>query len=123
MPDLQDSVDQPNPSMFDMLRQQLQSGVQTVKQGISDRLNNLVTSGESLIAPILSDRGVQWLINSQGSPTTMPTAVPSDSPDTMFNLTAGQAAVGMGDVVKGPFGAGTALNKMTNQANANLGWA
>jgi len=130
--DLQDSVDRPNPSMFAALKQTINFGMIRGEQGLKDELNNLVVAPvQSLISPVIDDRGIQWLMNTQGLCTvcerftTMPTAVRSDSPDTMANLTIGQGAVGLGDIVKGPNGVGSALNKMTTQANADVdyGWA
>jgi hypothetical protein len=124
--DLQDSVDQPNPSMFDTLRQQLQSGVQTVKDEVSDGLNSLVTSGKSLLAPIMNDPGLQAIYHvvSNGG-ATMPLTTPTDSGDTMFRNVAGQAWLGSTDMIKngpvaGRYSAGT---KMIDQNSAYMGWA
>jgi hypothetical protein len=90
--DLQDSVDQTNPSMLDTLRQGLQSGVQEVKQEVSDGLNHLVGQGKSLIAPIMNDPGLQAICHvvSNGG-ATMPVTQPTDSGDTVVNNVAGSA--------------------------------
>jgi hypothetical protein len=89
--DLQDSVDQPNPSMFNTLRQQLQSGVQTVRQEVRDELNSLVASGKSLIAPYVNDPGLQAVYHVISNGPTMPVTQPTDSGDTMVNNVAGSA--------------------------------
>jgi hypothetical protein len=124
--DLQGSEDQPNPSMFDTLRQQLQSGVQTVKDTINDSLSSLVTSGKSLLAPIMNDPGLQAIYHvvSNGG-ATMPLTTPTDSGDTMVRNVAGQALLGGTDMIKngrvvGRFSAGT---KMIDQNSAYMGWA
>jgi hypothetical protein len=120
--DLQDSTDQPNPSMLNTLKQELQSGVQTVKDEISDGLNSLVTSGKSLIAPIMSDPGLQAIYHvvSNGG-ATMPLTTPTDSGDTMIRNVAGQAWLGSTDMIKnGPV---VGRTKMIDQNSAYMGWA
>jgi hypothetical protein len=63
--------------------------------------------------------------------TTAPLPTATDSPETMANLTQGQAIVGFGDILNGmaagPWGMAKGLYsygaKMVNQMGADLGFA
>jgi hypothetical protein len=129
--DLQDSTDQPNPSMFDALKQDVQSGVQTAKQAVRDELNtlvgdgkHLVTQGQELIAPLVNDPGFQAASHFiSGGGSTMPLTAPADSPSTLDRNVTGQATVGGLDLVKGPTAIGSYGSKMVNQGGATVGWA
>ena len=88
--DLSDSMDQPNPSTL-----------QVLKQDVSDEFNQLMNKGQQLIAPYLNDPGVQaaWHIVSNNG-ATMPVTQTTDSGDTMVRNVAGTALLTSVPIVK-----------------------
>lgn len=130
-----ETEDQPDPTMFDTLRQNLQSMAQGVEQKVSDSLapvidpviaqaRQTIAYTQQQISTIVSDPGVQSVYQViSGGGTTMPLTQPGDTPETMVNNVYGTATAGGVNLVKGPSGLGTYMNGNVNQINAGLGWA
>lgn len=126
-----DSLDKPDPTMFDTLKQNLQSMVQGVEQKVNDALAPLIDQTRQVIsytqqqiAPIVNDPGIQAISQVvSGGGTSMPLTVPTDSAATFDRNVWGQATAGGINLVKGPSGLGTYMNGNVNQINAGLGWA
>jgi hypothetical protein len=87
--ELQDSIDQPNPTIFD-----------TFKKDVSDEFDQLIDKGRQLIAPIVYDPGVQFVCHVISNGPTMPVTQPTDSGDTMVNNVAGSALLTGVGIVK-----------------------
>jgi hypothetical protein len=121
------SADQSTPSTSAALAQALLSGGQQIK----DSLNGLVSAGQGLVSNVTNSPAAQWAMSQGWEGTTAPLPVATDSPETMANLTQGQAIVGFGDILNGmaagPWGMAKGLysygTKMVNQMGADLGFA
>lgn len=126
-----ETADAPDPTMFDTLKQNLQSMAQGVEQKVSDALapvidetKQAISYTQQQIAPFVNDPGIQGISQVvSGGGTTMPLTRPGDTPDTMGNNVYGTATAGGINLVKGPTGLGTYMNGNVNQINAGLGWA
>ena len=127
---LQQSSDQPDPNETGSLAQMFQSAKQEVKDG----LDNLVSSGKTLMSDITNDPVIQWATSDAGSLTTMPLPATGDSPETTTDKVFGQSVVGFGDLIKGWAKSPTSVlafpkalysygTKMVNQIGADLGLA
>jgi hypothetical protein len=121
------SPDQSTPSASAALAQALLSGGQQIK----DSLNGLVSATQGLVSNVTNSPTAQWAMSQGWEGTTAPLPTATDSPETMANLTQGQAIVGFGDILNGmaagPWGMAKGLysygTKMVNQMGADLGFA
>jgi len=126
-----DSKDQPDPTMFDTLKQNLQAMAQGVEQKVTDALapvidqtKKAISYTEQQIAPFVNDPGIQGIGQViSGGGAAMPLTSPTDSVTTFDRNVTGQATAGGINLVKGASGLGTYLNGNVNQINAGLGWA
>jgi hypothetical protein len=126
-----DSQDQPDPTMFDTLKQNLQAMAQGVQQKVSDVLapvidqtKQAINYTQQQIAPFVNDPDIQKVSQVvSGGGTSMPLTSPTDSVTTFDRNVTGQATAGGVNLVKGPSGLGTYMNGNVNQINAGLGWA
>jgi hypothetical protein len=124
---LQESKDQPDQSQSISLREMLSS----TGQKVTDSLTGLLNPRKGLLSDLSNDPVVYWAAKQGWNATTVPLPTPTDSPETVANLTQAQAVVGFGDLLrgmaKGPGGFAKGLysygSKMVNQMGAALGFA
>lgn len=97
---MQDSTDQPVPSLAATLPQMLQSTESTAGQ-VKDALTALVASTNSLISSYADSPEVYWLVNQGWKGTTVRLPPAGSTQEVATDLTFGQATVGLGDILEG----------------------
>lgn len=124
---LQESADEPAPSLAQSLPQMLQSDSAQATDGLGD----LIPPRQVLAGDLASDPVVQSVAANQGNLLAVSTPEAGDSPDAAADKVFGQATAGFGDLLRGmaggPFAFAKALygygTKMVNQLGGELGMA